>query len=102
MNKIIESGSNTIFTVDIMRRLGVQHHDLALPENQMRFSEVVRYLEKHPEPSLFISRAKMLNSATSSVDRLRYLSEYVHLHTKKAQLEGEMKNLSEEISLYER
>jgi hypothetical protein len=102
MNSIIESGSNTIFTVDIMRHLGIQPYDLDLPENQMRFSSIVHFLEKYPDPSLFISRAKMLNSAQSNGDKLRYLDEYVQLHQKRTSVEQSLQSINQEISVYEK
>lgn len=102
MREIIESGSNTVFTVEMMRRIGIDHLDLLVPDNQWRFKSIVDYLEKHPEPSLFISKAKMLNSAKTNDEKLRYLDEYVQLHTKKGEVQKQLSKLDEEISMYER
>lgn len=102
MNQIVESGSNTIFTVEMMKKLGVTSADLMFPEVQARLNSVVRFLEKHPDPDLFISRAKMLRYAKDTSEKLRYLDEYAELNQKRTDMEAQLANISKEISVYER
>lgn len=100
MNEILEQ--SPVFAVEMMRNLGISSADLVFPENVARFQGAIEYLAKHPDPHLFISRARMINQSKSSADKLRHLDEYISLHKSKSELQEKMKHVEEELSLYER
>lgn len=102
MNEILESGVDAIFATSLMQKLGLSSADLMFPQNVANFQAVAGFLSKHPDPSLLLSRAKMLTTTQDGGERLRYLTEYVGLHRARKEIEEKLSSLNEQITAYER
>jgi len=77
---------------------GLTKDDLNEPIRLKRFEEIIKFLDKHPDPNFFVRKAV----GNKQVDRLDFIHEYVGFHQQKSILEQQKQILDSKISLYDR